>query len=140
MRRIIFALGFLLMVSFAYSQQRILTWSVGDVHLKCTDGGPTKLVYPIEVEINEVSGTPKLGDATVMFYFDSGNLSNMTTANVLPNYSVTVGGYSAELYGSVFNFTSGKGRWVTLNLVAPSPSGAAPLSAGKIKVFDVEFD
>ncbi|MBC6992621.1 hypothetical protein H9S92_00450, partial [Lewinella lacunae] len=136
MNRILFTLMTLAWLIPLSGQVRTLTWSVGDVQVAC--GTPRQICYPITVAIDDPSDSPALATSTIRFYYDAGYLSNLNVANVQNGYTISGLNQSNDVFGDVFNFTGGGGRYVQFNLLS-NDNNLIGLSTLPVRIADFCF-
>jgi hypothetical protein len=111
------------MSTHAFSQQRVLTWSIGEVGVACDGNTTTEICYPVLVSIDDASNTPGLATSTMRFFYDDNYLTVSDPADIPQNLqnSYTISGASQSLsnLGLEFGFSNGDdGVWVQFNLNA----------------------
>lgn len=137
MKKIFVVLGlYLLSLSAGYAQERVLTWSIGEVTISCEE--TQEICYPVYVAIDNEANTPQLANSTIRFIYDAGVLSNLQISNLENGYSVSGTSASEDVFGTSFNTPYEGGVYYAFDLNANS-SNPIDLSTTPTHVFDVCF-
>lgn len=138
MKKLILAFFLAVIVCSNVNAQRQLEWSIGEVEVTCVQNVPNQLCYPIQVTIDDESNSPTLAASTIRFYYDAGYLSTIDMTNIANGYTISGFQESNDVFGSIFGFAGGGGKFVQFSL-NPNTSNLLSLSSDATEVLEACF-